>query len=289
MVEGVHRRSSRGRAEYGDQAGHAEGQPDLPAHGVEGGAGGGALGWQRCGGGAAERRQHEADPDTSRDAAGQVGADVIGAHPHAGDPPEGRSGEDQAADGAHGPMAEPRPEEPGREGAEGRQERPGCDHEARPQHRLVPDPGEEEDSAQDQGAESGEEDQRAEVGQGDSAVTDDGRLNDRVGVAARPHHQQSAGHDGEREGPEDGGARPAPVRPLDNGGGQAGHGNRKEGRTQQVCFMRGGVLYLPQHAYPNHQGDEAEGQVHQEDPTPAGLHQDPADRRPEGGGGSPDG
>ena len=50
-----------------------------------------------------------------------------------------------------------------------------------------------------------------------------------------------------------------------------------------------GILDLPQHPYPDHQGDQAEGQVHQEDPAPAGLDQDPADRRAEGGGRPADG
>ena len=187
------------------------------------------------------------------------------------------------------PMAEAGPEQPAGEGDRGGQERPGGDHEPGPQDRLVPDPGEEEDAAEDHGAEAGEEDQRADVGQGDGPVADDRRLDDRVGVTAGAHDQERAGHHGQPEGAQDGGAGPAPVRSLDNAGGQAGHGDGEQGGAGQVGLVRRGVLDLAQHPHPDHQGDQAEGQVDQEDPAPAGLDQDPADRRPEGGGGPADG
>ena len=179
----------------------------------------------------------------------------------------------------------PRPEQPAGVGHQRSQQRAGGDHEPRPQDRLVPDPGEEEDAAEDHGAEAGEEDQRTEIGQRHGTVADDGRLNDRIGVTARAHDQQRGGDHGQREGAEDGRTRPAPVRPLDDGGGQAGHGDRQQRGPGQVGLVRGGILDLAQHPYPDHQGGQAEREVHQEDPAPTGLDQDPSDRRAERGGG----
>jgi len=65
VVKVAHGGRAGGHAEDGDQAGHPEGQADLAAHGVEGGAGGEALRRQRSGGRATQRGEHQADAGAS--------------------------------------------------------------------------------------------------------------------------------------------------------------------------------------------------------------------------------
>ena len=81
-------------------------------------------------------------------------------------------------------------------------------------------------------------------------------------------------------------AEPAPVRALDDGGHQAGDRHREQHGTEQVGLVRRRVAHLAQQAHPEDEGEQAEGQVDEEHPTPAGLHQEPADRGPERGGGA---
>ncbi len=213
-MEGGHGGGPGGRAQDGDEAGHAEGDTDLARHGVEGGAGGEALRWQRRRGRAAERGQHEPDAEATEQAAREVGAEVVGRGAHVEHPPEAAGGEEERAERAHGAVADARPEQPAGEGGQPGQQRSGGDEEAGAQHRLVPDPGEEEDAAEDQRAEAAEEGERADVGQGHRPVPDDRGLEDRVGVAPRAGHQPGARDGGQREGAQDPRAVPAPVRPL---------------------------------------------------------------------------
>ena len=199
------------------------------------------------------------------------------------------AGEEQCADGADGPVSEAGTEQPAREGGDAGQQRPGGDHEAGRQDRLVPEAREEEDATEDEGPEAAEEGERAQVGQRHGAVADDGRLDDRVGVPEGAQDEPRAGREGQSEGAEDAPAGPAPVRALDDGGHQAGHGDGQQGGPDEVGLLGVGVPHLVERADAQHECDQGEGQVDEEHPAPAGLDQQPADRGPEGGGRSADG
>ena len=288
-MEGRDGRRARRRTEDGHQARHPERDTDLARHGVEGGTRGEALWRQRGGGGAAERGQHQPDADAADDAAGQVGAHVVGGGAGVGDPPESPGREEQRAGGADGAVPQAGPEQPTGEGGQRGEQGPGGDHEAGPQDRLVPDPGEEQHATEDQRPEAAEEGERAHVGEGDGAVANHGGLNDGVGVAERAHHQPGARGDRHHEGADDACAEPAPVGALDDGGDQAGHADREQRRAQQVGLVGFRIAHLAQQAKAEDEGEHAEGQVHQEDPAPAHLDQEPADGRTEGGRGPADG
>ena len=165
----------------------------------------------------------------------------------------------------------------------------GGDQEAGAQDRFVPDAGEEEDTAEDEGAEAAEEGERADVGQGHRPVPDHRRLEDGVGVTERALHQPGARDGGQREGAQDARAVPAPVAPLDDGGDEAGHRDREERGAEQIGALGRRVAHLAELADPEDEGEHAEGEVDQEDPAPAGLDQQAADRRAERGGGAADG
>ncbi len=123
-----------GRADDGHQAGHAEGQPDLPAHGIERGTGGGTFRWEWRGGGSTQRGKHHADAETGEDAARQVGPEVVGREPDAADPPQATAGKEHRADGTDETVPEAGAQQPAREGGEGGDQWSGGDHEPRPQH-----------------------------------------------------------------------------------------------------------------------------------------------------------
>ena len=168
---------------------------------------------------------------------------------------------------------------------------PGAMQEAGPQDRLVPHAGEEEDAAEHQGAEAAEEGERADVGQGHGPVPDHRGLNDGVGVVPRAGHQPGAPP-----------RRPARRRPRmralvqpqsepstmaattlatadrEEDGTDAGRTGGPPGRGPRADSYR---------RRPS--ASSAEGQVDQEDPAPAGLDQQAADGRSEGGGGAADG
>ena len=289
VVEGRDGGRARGGAENGDEAGHPEGDADLARHGVERGARGEALRGERSRGRTAERGEHEPHAGAAEQTAGEVVAGPIGRGADVGDPPQPARREEQRTDGADRAVAEACPEQPAREGGEAGEQRARGDHEPGPQDRLVPHAREEQDAAEHQGAEAAEEGQRAQVGQGHGAVTDHGRLEDRVGVAERAHDEPAARHGGQGEHADDPRAEPAPVRSLDDGGHEAGHRHREQPGTEQVGLVGRRVADLAQHADPEGERQHAEGQVDQEHPAPADLYEEPADRGPEGGSRSADG
>ena len=246
-------------------------------------------GGRRCGGRATQRGEHQADAGAPDERPGEVGPGVVGRGADAGDPPRRTGGEEQAAHGPDGALAVPGTEQAAGEGAQSGQERSRGQHEPGAQDRLVPHPGEEQHGPEHHGAEAGEEDQRAHIGQGHRPVPDHGRLDDRVGVRARAQHQPHRRADGDGKGDQDGRAHPAPVGPLHDGGHQAGHGERQQSGPDQVRLVGVGVLHLPQHAEADDESEEGEGEVHQEDPAPADLDQEATDGRAKGGRRATDG
>ena len=289
VVERGDRGGTGGGAENGDEARHAECDADLAAHDVQRRAGGEALGWQRRRGRTAERGQHEAHADPTEQAARQVVARPVGHGADVGDPEEPRAGKEHSAHGADGPVPEAGAQEPAGERGDPGQQRPGGDHEPCPQHGLVPEAREEQHATQHEGPETAEEGQRAEIGQRNGAVADHRRLNDGVGVPEGAHDQPGAGDDGHREGADDPPAGPAPVRAFDDGGDQAGHGDGQQDGPEEVGLVRIGVTDLLERAHAEHERHHGEGQVDEEDPAPAGLDQQAADRRAERSGRTADG
>ena len=156
--------------------------------------------------------------------------------------------EEHRTDGADGAVPEPGAQEPARERGEPGQQRPGGDHEPGPQDRLVPESREEEHATQDERPEATEEGERTQVGQRHGAVADDGRLDDRVGVMPGAQHEPGPGDDGQREGAEDAPTGPSPVRALDDGGDQAGNGDRQQAGAEDIGLLGIGVAHLVEDA-----------------------------------------
>ncbi len=152
-------------------------------------------------------------PSAAEETAREVVPDVVGREPDMGDPPHAaarRRSRDPVVPTTR--WLKRAPSKPPGNAVQAAISGPGSDHEAGAQHRLVPDAGQEEHGAQHHGAKTGEEQQRAGVGQGHGAVSDDGRLNDGIGMVAETVDQKPGGHNGQRRTHPGSGRWPSPSR-----------------------------------------------------------------------------
>ena len=93
----------------------------------------------------------------------------------------------------------------------------------------------------------------------------------------------------EREQAEDPRARPAPGRALDDRHDERRHRRGEQARAEEVGPLGVRVANLAQDAPAGDQARQADGDVDDEHPAPAHLHQQAAERRSRGGGDPADG
>ncbi len=264
----------------GEQDRHAERDAELARHAEDaaarGVAGRGEIPRGRCG----QRRDHEPDADAADDHAGQVVAGEVRRRRQLRDPPQPAESVDQRARDGHGARADPLGEQAGGHREEAGHQRAGRDHQARGQDVLVPDPGQEQDRAEQHRAEGGEEHERRRVAERERAVLeqlelDDGRV---VGGRAADEGGQEDRRRGQRG--DEGGRAPAPLRGLDEREREPGHAGHEQHDAEQVGpRAAGGVADLLEEADRDVEHHEADGEVDEEDPVPARLHEQAADRR----------
>ena len=144
----------------------------------------------------------------------------------------------------------------------------------------MPDAGREEDATEHQRAEAAEERERAEVGQCDGPMADHGWFDNGVGVAERARHQPGARRRANTKAPmmralvqpqSEPSTMPATRLATERAGGprRAGRSGGRPGRAPLGA------------ADTEEEGEQAEGQVDEEDPAPTHLDEQAADGRAE--------
>ena len=177
------------------------------------------------------------------------------------------------------------PRRPGGGREERRHQRSGGEGEARAQLRPAPDFGQQEDAGEEHRAEAHEEDQRRQVGEGEGADPQQRQLDHRrvvVGGAVeeggdeeRPRRRRSRARGGSLQPHSGPWTMPRVRRPMPSASSAA---PSRSGRPSS------GSLHLVEDADRGERGDQADRHVDEEDPVPADLHEEAADRRAEGGG-----
>ena len=105
------------------------------------------------------------------------------------------------------------------------------------------------------------------------------------GCVAERRKNSARGADGGGEGEDDLRVIPAPVRPLDDAGGEQGDpGGDREHADRVRRRARVGLADLVEPAVGDRRDRQPDRDVDDEDPAPVGLDQQPADRRAERGG-----
>ena len=157
------------------------------------------------------------------DAAGQVGARVVGDGAGMGDPPQPAGREEERAGGAHRAVPDAGAEQPTGEGGQPASRGPGAI--MKPARRIdsCQTPVRNSTPPRTSAPKPPKKASELSVGEGDGAVPDDGGLNDGVGVAVRAHAPARRPRRRPGEGAHDARAQPAPVRALHDGGHEAGH------------------------------------------------------------------
>ena len=191
-------------------------------------------------------------------------------------------GEGQAAGGDHRSLADP-PAEPARgQGEGGRHQRAGGEGEAGLQRRVAPDLGQQQDAGEQHRPEAGEEDRGGEVGEREGADPQQRQLDHRrvvVGRAAQEGDDQCQ-RAATKAATVRGSAQPQSVpltmprvsRPMPSASSAA---PSRSGRPSS------GSRTSSSGADRDDRGEHPDRDVDDEDPAPAELHEQAADRRAE--------
>ena len=270
-------------ADDGDEDRGAEDGADLAEGGVDRAGGGETVVGDVADGGRAEGREGEADADSGQDRPGEPEAEPVGCCAGRAQDHHARREEERPRDD-HRPVAEAVGETAGRAGDDGRERRPGQGCGAGLEDRVAPDPGEEEDVAEDQREEGGGEEQGAEVADAEGAVPEQRRLDYRARVPGAAHDHAAQQRRRCREGAKRRGRGPTPIVALDDGEGderQRQGQHQSAGQVGQAAVEPGA---LAQATAPEQHDRGAEGQVDEEDQPPVrSLDQRPSERRPDRG------
>ncbi len=270
-----------GAGDQRDQGGDPDRRAELARHPEDRGPGRDPLRGQRGGDHGGQGAEHHADAGAAEHEAGQEGARVFRAGADRGEDVGEAGGEGQATGDDHRPLTDPGAEPAGWD-REGRcHQRAGGEGEAGLQRRVAPDLGQHQDSGEQHRSEAGEEDRRRQVAEGEGADPQQWQLDHRrvmLGGAADEGDDQ-----GDRAGEAGQGPRvgPAPVGALDDPEGEQGDAEGQLGGAEQVGAAVFGLADLTQGAGGQDRDDDPDRHVDDEDPAPAELHQQAADRRPE--------
>src|SRR5262249_2983109 len=153
-------RGERAAAGKRNERGEAERGPDLTKGLLHTDPGGETSGWKSRRGERGQRRQHQADPDSADDGAGQVIAEIVRLIVEPAQEPDARDREEDPT-GRADPRAPEAIREPAGQARDDRgRERAGQKCKSGPGDRVVPDVGQEENVAEQQHREGGEEEER---------------------------------------------------------------------------------------------------------------------------------
>jgi hypothetical protein len=205
-----------------------------------------------------------------------------------GDPPDAAECEQRTAERADAARSEA-PAQPRAGDRAGRGERGTWrDHQAGGERGALPDAGEEQHTGEQHRGKGGEEQHGGDCGEPELADGQQRRLDDRRGVARDASRDDGQQHDRQRQQPEHARPAPPPGFALHDRGDERADGDREHAGTEEVGGRRLGVAALVEDAHTGHERGEADGHVDEEDPAPAGLHEQAAERRAGRRGDPPD-
>lgn len=266
--------------QHGNQHGHAHGYAGLADHVDDRRPGGEGMRRKRSRRRGHHRGQRQAHSGSGQQHAPDDSRGVVRDAGH-GQRPPGRPGrEDEAAQADHQCGAVAADETPGHQERQQRHhQRTRGDAQPGPERRPVPRVLLPQHDGQQHGAERGGEEHGDDRSAGELPGPEQIRVHQRCTAAAAVQHKQSQQDDSGGENHLDRSGIPPPVGPLDQAEGEQPDPGGGKDDTDRVGPLNV-VSWDGRKAAPaNYQGDETYRHVDQENPSPAGRHQQAADHR----------